>query len=150
VARAREACDLALREPGVVERPPERLRFEHHAAHPGGHRAVGEPDSDYAHPPLHCFPLSWSGGNVPDTRVSAHVDVPKLKPMRKEDLILVSVDDHVVEPPDVFEHHLPAKYKDIAPRIEHRADGTDAWKFLDFHIPNVGLNAVAGRPPEEY
>src|SRR6478736_5980028 len=70
--------------------------------------------------------------------------------MRKEDLILVSVDDHVVEPPDVFEHHLPAKYKDMAPRIEHRADGTDAWKFLDFHIPNVGLNAVAGRPPEEF
>jgi len=70
--------------------------------------------------------------------------------MQKEDLILVSVDDHVVEPPDVFEHHLPAKYKDIAPRIEHRDDGTDAWKFLDFHIPNVGLNAVAGRPPEEF
>jgi predicted TIM-barrel fold metal-dependent hydrolase len=70
--------------------------------------------------------------------------------MRPEDLILVSVDDHVVEPPDVFEHHLPAKYKDIAPRVEHREDGTDAWKFLDFHIPNVGLNAVTGRPPEEY
>ena len=70
--------------------------------------------------------------------------------MRLEDLILVSVDDHVVEPPDVFEHHLPAKYRDIAPRVEHRADGTDAWKFLDFHIPNVGLNAVTGRPPEEY
>src|ERR1044072_4589096 len=69
--------------------------------------------------------------------------------MQKEDLILVSVDDHVVEPPDVFEHHLPAKYKDIAPRIEYREDGTDAWKFLDFHIPNVGLNARAGRPPEE-
>ncbi|HTD49447.1 MAG TPA: amidohydrolase, partial [Acidimicrobiia bacterium] len=70
--------------------------------------------------------------------------------MRAEDLILVSVDDHVVEPPDVFEHHLPAKYRDIAPRVEHRDDGTDAWKFLDFHIPNVGLNAVTGRPPEEY
>jgi predicted TIM-barrel fold metal-dependent hydrolase len=70
--------------------------------------------------------------------------------MNLEDLILVSVDDHVVEPPDVFEHHLPAKYKDIAPRVEHREDGTDAWKFLDFHIPNVGLNAVTGRPPEEY
>ncbi len=70
--------------------------------------------------------------------------------MRPEDLILVSVDDHVVEPPDVFERHLPAKYRDIAPRVEHREDGTDAWKFLDFHIPNVGLNAVTGRPPEEY
>jgi predicted TIM-barrel fold metal-dependent hydrolase len=70
--------------------------------------------------------------------------------MRLEDMILVSVDDHVVEPPDVFEKHLPAKYKDIAPRIEKMPDGTDRWKFLDFEIPNVGLNAVAGRPPEEF
>ena len=73
-----------------------------------------------------------------------------LNAMQLDDLILVSVDDHVVEPPDVFEHHLPEKYRDIAPRVEHREDGTDAWKFLDFHIPNVGLNAVAGRPPEEF
>ena len=70
--------------------------------------------------------------------------------MELEDMILVSVDDHVVEPPDVFENHLPAKYKDIAPRIERQADGTDRWIFLDFQIPNVGLNAVAGRPPEEF
>jgi predicted TIM-barrel fold metal-dependent hydrolase len=69
--------------------------------------------------------------------------------MRLEDMILVSVDDHVVEPPDVFEH-VPAKYKDIAPRLEKMPDGTDRWKFLDFDIPNVGLNAVTGRPPEEY
>jgi predicted TIM-barrel fold metal-dependent hydrolase len=70
--------------------------------------------------------------------------------MDLEEMILVSVDDHVVEPPDVFENHLPAKYKDIAPRIEKMPDGTDRWKFLDFEIPNVGLNAVAGRPPEEF
>jgi predicted TIM-barrel fold metal-dependent hydrolase len=70
--------------------------------------------------------------------------------MRIEDMILISVDDHVVEPPDVFEHHLPAKYKDVAPRVEHMPDGTDRWRFADIEIPNVGLNAVAGRPPEEY
>jgi predicted TIM-barrel fold metal-dependent hydrolase len=70
--------------------------------------------------------------------------------MQLDDMILVSVDDHVVEPPDVFDNHLPAKYKDIAPRIEKMPDGTDRWQFLDFNIPNVGLNAVAGRPPEEF
>ena len=70
--------------------------------------------------------------------------------MNADDLILISVDDHIVEPPDVFENHLPAKYRDIAPRIERMPDGTDRWKFLDFEIPNVGLNAVTGRPPEEY
>ena len=70
--------------------------------------------------------------------------------MKLDDMILVSVDDHVVEPPDLFERHLPAKYRDIAPRVVHEADGTDVWHFLDFEIPNVGLNAVAGRPREEY
>ncbi|HEV7525860.1 MAG TPA: amidohydrolase family protein [Acidimicrobiia bacterium] len=70
--------------------------------------------------------------------------------MRMDDMILVSVDDHIVEPPDLFERHLSAKYKDIAPRIEHMPNGTDVWRFLDFDIPNVGLNAVSGRPPEEY
>lgn len=70
--------------------------------------------------------------------------------MKIDDMILVSVDDHVVEPPDLFERHLPAKYRDIAPHVVHEDDGTDVWHFLDFEIPNVGLNAVAGRPRDEY
>jgi predicted TIM-barrel fold metal-dependent hydrolase len=70
--------------------------------------------------------------------------------MRLEDMVLVSVDDHVVEPPDMFEHHVPAKWKDAAPRSVRRADGTDVWVYEDAEIPNIGLNAVAGRPPEEY
>jgi len=41
--------------------------------------------------------------------------------MRLEDMILISVDDHVVEPPDVFEGRLPAKYADRAPRVVLRA-----------------------------
>jgi predicted TIM-barrel fold metal-dependent hydrolase len=65
-------------------------------------------------------------------------------------MIIVSVDDHVVEPPDLFERHLPAKYKDVAPKVVHKDDGTDVWQFLEFEVPNIGLNAVAGRPPEEY
>ena len=70
--------------------------------------------------------------------------------MKLEDMVLVSVDDHVVEPPDLFARHLPAKYRDIAPHVVHEPDGTDVWHFLDFEIPNVGLNAVAGRPRDEY
>jgi predicted TIM-barrel fold metal-dependent hydrolase len=70
--------------------------------------------------------------------------------MQLDDMIIVSVDDHVVEPPDLFEGHLPAKYRDIAPHVVHKDDGTDVWQFLDFEVPNIGLNAVAGRPPEEY
>ncbi|HUE07784.1 MAG TPA: amidohydrolase family protein, partial [Acidimicrobiales bacterium] len=70
--------------------------------------------------------------------------------MRAEDMILVSVDDHVVEPPDLFEGHLRGRYKDEAPRVERRSDGSDAWVFNGAVIPNIGLNAVAGRPKEEY
>ncbi|AHH17778.1 putative amidohydrolase [Nocardia nova SH22a] len=70
--------------------------------------------------------------------------------MNKDDLILVSVDDHLVEPPDMFEHHIPSRYKDMAPKVVQRADGTDAWVFEGQEATNVGLNAVAGRPPDEY
>ena len=70
--------------------------------------------------------------------------------MQAEDLILVSVDDHVVEPPDMFEGRVPAKWKDRAPEVIHNDDGTDVWSFEGNLIPNVGLNAVVGRPPEEY
>ena len=70
--------------------------------------------------------------------------------MELDDLIVVSVDDHVVEPPDMFERHVPAKYKDIAPRLIRKDDGSDVWAFQGFEVPNIGLNAVAGRPKEEY
>jgi len=70
--------------------------------------------------------------------------------MQLDDLILVSVDDHVVEPPNMFDNHLPAKWKDQAPKSVKRDDGTDVWVYEGSEIPNIGLNAVAGRPPEEY
>jgi predicted TIM-barrel fold metal-dependent hydrolase len=70
--------------------------------------------------------------------------------MIKDDMILISVDDHIVEPPDMFENHLPKKYADEAPRLVHNPDGSDSWQFRDVVIPNVALNSVAGRPKEEY
>jgi predicted TIM-barrel fold metal-dependent hydrolase len=70
--------------------------------------------------------------------------------VNKDDMILISVDDHTVEPPEMFKNHLPEKYADDAPRLVHNADGSDCWQFRDTVIPNVALNAVAGRPKEEY
>src|ERR1700675_4699767 len=70
--------------------------------------------------------------------------------MTKDDMILISVDDHIVEPPDMFKNHLSKKYADEAPRLVHNPDGSDSWQFRDVVIPNVALNAVAGRPKEEY
>ena len=70
--------------------------------------------------------------------------------MNSDDMILVSVDDHVVEPPDMWEGHLPPEWKAKAPRLVHKPDGSDVWAFNGQQVPNIGLNAVAGRPPEEY
>jgi predicted TIM-barrel fold metal-dependent hydrolase len=70
--------------------------------------------------------------------------------MNVDDMIMVSVDDHVVEPPNVFDGRLPAKYADLAPKLITRPDGTSAWRYEDQEMGNVALNAVAGRPPEEY
>ena len=67
-----------------------------------------------------------------------------------DDLILVSVDDHVVEPPDVFEGRVPQKFADQTPRMVHKDDGTDVWIYDGKEHPNIALNAVAGRPPDEY
>ena len=70
--------------------------------------------------------------------------------MDLDDLILVSVDDHVVEPPDLFEGRLSAAAAERAPRVVRQANGQDSWVFEGTALPNVGLNAVAGRVPEEY
>jgi predicted TIM-barrel fold metal-dependent hydrolase len=70
--------------------------------------------------------------------------------MNAEDLIMISVDDHVVEPPDLFAGHIPDRYHDQAPRVVTTENGSDVWTFNGAIIPNIGLNAVAGRPKEEY
>jgi predicted TIM-barrel fold metal-dependent hydrolase len=67
-----------------------------------------------------------------------------------DDLVLVSVDDHVVEPPDVFEDRLPAKFVEFAPQFITNPDGTNVWRYNGETAGNVALNAVAGRPKEEY
>jgi predicted TIM-barrel fold metal-dependent hydrolase len=65
-------------------------------------------------------------------------------------LVLVSVDDHVVEPPHLFEGRLPRRFADAAPRVERRADGSQAWLFQGEAAKYIGMNAVAGRPSEEF
>ena len=67
--------------------------------------------------------------------------------MNKDDMILISVDDHIVEPPDMFKNHLAKKYIDEAPRLVHNPDGSDTWQFRDIVIPNVGVER--GRRPAQ-
>ena len=67
-----------------------------------------------------------------------------------DDLILVSVDDHLIEPPDLFVNHLDAKYLDRAPKLVRNDEGSDVWTFGKVVMETAALNAVAGRPKEEY
>ncbi|MBJ7260542.1 MAG: amidohydrolase [Acidimicrobiia bacterium] len=84
---------------------------------------------------------------------------------------IISVDDHVVEPPDVWTARLPAKYADIGPRVvrekiaemtfvggvfSHRAAGPDEdgdwcdwWHYDDLRYPMTRVMAAAGFPRDE-
>jgi hypothetical protein len=56
-----------------------------------------------------------------------HLKLRDVGIVNKNDMILISVDDHDVEPPDMFTNHLPKKYLDEAPRLVHNPDGSDTW-----------------------
>jgi predicted TIM-barrel fold metal-dependent hydrolase len=70
--------------------------------------------------------------------------------MKVVDLILISIDDHVVEPPNMFDAHVPAKYKDQAPKNQKNEWGHDVWTFQGQAMGTVGLNAVVTWPKEEW
>jgi predicted TIM-barrel fold metal-dependent hydrolase len=61
---------------------------------------------------------------------------------------VISVDDHLVEPPDMFEGRLAAKFTDRAPRIVETEQGHQVWEFDGGRYTQVGMNAVAGRRPD--
>jgi predicted TIM-barrel fold metal-dependent hydrolase len=63
---------------------------------------------------------------------------------------VLSVDDHLVEPPTTFEGRIPSKFADRAPRVVTVESGGEAWLYDGELLPNVGMNAVAGRPIREY
>ena len=62
---------------------------------------------------------------------------------------IISVDDHLCEPPHLFEGRLPRRFADRTPRVVDTADGAEAWLFEGTLMPQVGFNAAAGRPPAE-
>jgi hypothetical protein len=65
--------------------------------------------------------------------------------MKLEDLILVSVDDHAIEPRGAFDRHMPAKFKGRQPKVE-QLGGRDIWVFEEQATGYMGLNSVVGRP----
>src|SRR5262249_22448445 len=62
---------------------------------------------------------------------------------------LFSVDDHIIEPADSWSSRVEAKYRARAPHIV-REDDRQIWVYEDTRNITVGLNATAGRPPEDW
>ncbi len=69
--------------------------------------------------------------------------------MKVEDLILVSVDDHAIEPPNAFARHMPERFKGREPHVVKRGERV-VWVFEEQATGYMGLNSVVGRPKEEY
>jgi predicted TIM-barrel fold metal-dependent hydrolase len=63
---------------------------------------------------------------------------------------LISVDDHLVEPPHMFEGRLPAHLQERAPRVVETEEGHEVWEFDGQVFFQVGINAVVGRPREDW
>jgi predicted TIM-barrel fold metal-dependent hydrolase len=96
---------------------------------------------------------------APDpTRTGERRELPKI----------VSVDDHVIEPPNVWQDRLPAKFRDVGPRIERKRvknlqfNGTtytfdldpegreaDFWVYEDLIVPHRRIIAAVGYPKDE-
>jgi predicted TIM-barrel fold metal-dependent hydrolase len=83
-------------------------------------------------------PERQSAGLLPD---------PEPRPIR---VPIISVDDHLIEPPDLFEGRMPAHLVERAPKIVELENGQQAWEYEGRLYPNVGLNAVVGRPREDW
>ena len=56
---------------------------------------------------------------------------------------IISVDDHVVEPPDLWTSRLPSKYADRAPRVERDQYGRISRVFVSARTA-AGLEGLRG------
>jgi len=71
--------------------------------------------------------------------------------MRMDDMVLLSIDDHSIEPPDMYKRHVPDKYLDQAPKIVRTDQGVDTWVFQGKATSTpFGMTATVGWPNEEW
>lgn len=62
---------------------------------------------------------------------------------------LVSCDDHIMEPPHLWQARVPEQYRDRAPKVVS-GDKADFWEFEGRRMPMLGLLTAMGRPKEEW
>ncbi len=63
---------------------------------------------------------------------------------------LISVDDHLMEPPHTFEGRVPSRFADDAPRVVETEEGHEVWVVEGKPYFQVGFMCVAGRPQEDH
>jgi len=62
---------------------------------------------------------------------------------------IISVDDHLMEPPHLFDGRLPARFAEVAPRVVETEEGHQVWVFEDTPYFQVGFMCVAGRARDD-
>jgi predicted TIM-barrel fold metal-dependent hydrolase len=82
-------------------------------------------------------------------RPATHDLLPDPEP-REVSYTLISVDDHLMEPPHTFEGRLPRRLQDKAPRVVETEEGHQVWQFDGQPYFQVGFMCVAGRPHEDH
>ena len=65
--------------------------------------------------------------------------------MEMNDMVMISVDDHMSEPPEMFDKHLTGDAYATAPKLNRTSSGTSFWRYQGRTLPSVGLNAVVSR-----
>lgn len=70
--------------------------------------------------------------------------------MKMNDMVMISVDDHLIEPADMYDNHLSGDDLATAPKLKTNSTGGNYWIYQGEILPITGLNAVMGRVPEEY
>ncbi len=69
--------------------------------------------------------------------------------MLPEDTKVISVDDHIIEPPQLWLDRVPAKYGDAIPQVVRQPDG-DYWRYDDELVKVSKMAVVAGTNPENW
>jgi predicted TIM-barrel fold metal-dependent hydrolase len=71
--------------------------------------------------------------------------------MRMDDMTLVSIDDHMIEPPDMYRNHVPEKWLAKVPKVVRNEAGVDEWVFQGQKTSTpFGMAATVGWPREEW
>jgi predicted TIM-barrel fold metal-dependent hydrolase len=69
--------------------------------------------------------------------MSAAISVDNIK--------VIDTDTHISEPPDLWTSRVPARWKDIVPKVVHNdATGHGHWRIGDYWLMGSGFYAVAG------